>query len=65
MEGSYLVVIGGRIISVAVFCISGIPPPATTSDIRFAMGDPCFVRDSFDAEKHLWTILEMSAQQIH
>ena len=51
--GSYLVVIGGRLISVAVSCMSGIPPPDSTSDIQFAMGDPCFVRDAYDAEKHL------------
>ena len=62
-RGSYLVVAHGGIINAAIFCILGIPPPATTSGVRFAMGDACFIRAAYDAEKHLCTILEMTAQQ--
>ena len=61
--GSYLVVAHGAIINAALCCILGISPPAPLTAVRFAMGDACFVRTSYAAEKNLWTILEMSAQR--
>ena len=61
--GSYLVVAHGGIINAAICCMLGVPPSTTTSGIRFAMGDACFIRAAYDAEKHLWMILEMTAQQ--
>ncbi len=61
--GSYLVVAHGGIINAAISCMLGVPPSTTESGVRFAMGDACFIRAVYDAENHLWTILEMSAQR--
>ena len=60
--GSYLVVAHGGVLSAAMYCILGISPPLTGTGVRFVFGDSCFVRISYDPDRHLWTIREMSAQ---
>ena len=60
--GSYLVVAHGGILGAAMYCILGVPPPRSDTGVRFAFGDACFVRTSYDPTHHLWTIREMSAQ---
>lgn len=61
-EQSTLVVAHGGIINAALYCILGIPPPPSTSGVRFAIGDACFVRTTYDPDRHLWTIREMAAR---
>ena len=60
--GSYLVVAHGGVLGAAMYCMLGISPPPTGTGVRFAFGDACFVRTSYDPDRHLWTIREMSAQ---
>ena len=60
-DRSVLVVAHGGIINAAMYCILGIPPPPGTSGVRFAIGDACFVRTSYDPDRHLWTVMEMAA----
>ena len=59
---STLVVAHGGILSAAMYCILGVSPGLRGSGLRFAFGDACFVRTSYDPDQHLWTIWEMSAQ---
>lgn len=61
-DHSVLVVAHGGIINAAMYCILGIPPPPSTSGVRFAIGDACFVRTSYDPDRHLWAIMEMAAR---
>ncbi len=56
---SSLVVAHGGILNAAMHCILGVPPPPSTSGVRFAFGDAGFVRTSYNPENHLWTIREM------
>ena len=57
---STLVVAHGGILNAAMYCILGVSPPPC--GVRFAFGDACFVRTSYDPNRNLWTITEMSAQ---
>ena len=55
-----LVVAHGGILNAAMYCIVGASPhPAV---VRFAFGDACFVRTSYDPKSDQWAIREMSAQ---
>ena len=62
--GSYLVVAHGGVLSAAMYCILGVSPPPTGSGVRFAFGDACFVRTSYNPDRHLWTIREMSSGKL-
>ena len=55
---STLVVAHGGIINAALHSMLGLPPGA---GVRFAFGDACYVRASYNPSRHLWTIREMSA----
>ena len=57
---STLVVAHGGILNAAMYCILGVSPPP--GGVRFAFGDACFVRTSYNPDRNLWTIIEMSAQ---
>ncbi len=57
---STLVVAHGGILNAAMCCIVGVSPHPGV--VRFAFGDACFVRTSYDPSRHLWAIREMSAQ---
>ena len=57
---STLVVAHGGILNAAMYCILGVSPPP--GGVRFAFGDACFVRTSYNPDSNLWTIREMSAQ---
>ncbi len=59
---SILVVAHGGIISAAMHCILGIPPAPRGSGVRFAFGDACYVRASYNPARHLWTIHEKTAR---
>lgn len=58
---STLVVAHGGTINAALYCMLGVPPPASTSSVRFLIGDACYVRTSYDPDRHVWTIREMSS----
>lgn len=57
---STLVVAHGGILNAAMYCLLGVSPQPVV--VRFAFGDACFVRTSYDPESDQWTIREMSAQ---
>ncbi|MDE2716757.1 MAG: histidine phosphatase family protein [Chloroflexota bacterium] len=57
---STLVVAHGGILNAAMYCLLGVSPHPGV--VRFAFGDVCFVRTSYDPESDQWTIREMSAQ---
>ncbi|MYD51659.1 MAG: histidine phosphatase family protein [Dehalococcoidia bacterium] len=57
---STLVVAHGGILNAAMYCLLGVSPHPGV--VRFAFGDACFVRTSYDPESDQWTIREMSAQ---
>ena len=57
---STLVVAHGGILNAAMNCILGVSPHSSV--VRFAFGDACFVRTSYDPDRDLWIIREMSAQ---
>ena len=57
---STLVVAHGGILNAAMYCLLGVSPHSGV--VRFAFGDACFVRTSYDPESDLWIIREMSAQ---
>ena len=57
---SSLVVAHGGILNAALYCILGVSPHSSV--VRFAFGDACFVRTSYDPDRNHWTIIEMSAQ---
>ena len=55
----------GGILSAAMYCILGVPPPARgtrSSGVLFTFGDACFVRTSYNPDRQLWAISEMTAQ---
>lgn len=58
---STLVVAHAGILSAAMHCILVLPPAPRGTGVRFAFGDACYVRTSYNASRHLWTIREMSA----
>ncbi len=55
-----LVVAHGGILNAAMYCLLGVSPHPGV--VRFAFGDACFVRTSYDPQSDQWTIREMSAQ---
>lgn len=57
---STLVVAHGGILNAAMCCIVGVSPHPGV--VRFAFGDACFVRTSYDPKSDQWAIREMSAQ---
>lgn len=57
---STLVVAHGGILNAAMHCLLGVSPHPGV--VRFAFGDACFVRTSYDPKNDQWTIREMSAQ---
>ena len=57
---STLVVAHGGILNAAMYCLLGVSPHPGV--VRFAFGDACFARTSYDPESDQWTIREMSAQ---
>ena len=59
-RSSTLVVAHGGILNAAMYCLLGVSPHPGV--VRFAFGDACFVRTSYDPEIDQWTIREMSAQ---
>ena len=59
---STLVVAHGGILNAALYCLLGVSLGQRDSGVRFAFGDACFVRTSYDPESDLWIIREMSAQ---
>lgn len=61
-EPSTLVAAHGGILNAAMNCILGVSPQLGGTGVRFAFGDACFIRTSYDPDRHLWTISEMSSQ---
>ncbi len=59
---SILVAAHGGILNAAMYCILRVPPGQGGGGVRFAFGDACFVRTSYDPESDLWIIREMSPQ---
>ena len=59
---SSLVVAHGGILSAAMYCIMGVPPPSTGTGVRFSLGDACFVRTSYSPSRNLWTLYEMASR---
>ncbi len=57
---STLVVAHGGVLNAAMYCLLGVSPHPGI--VRFAFGDACFIRTSYDPKNDLWIIREMSAQ---
>lgn len=58
---STLVVAHGGILNAAMYCMLGISTPSSNSGVRFAFGDAGFVRTSYNPNRHVWTVHEMSS----
>ena len=63
---SSLVVAHGGALNAAMYCILGIPPPPRgpqSSGVTFTFGDACYIRTSYNPNRHVWEVREMRAQE--
>ena len=65
-QPSSLVVAHGGALNAAMYCILGIPPPPRgpqSSGVTFDFGDACYVRTSYNPNRHVWMVREMGVQE--
>ena len=65
-ERSSLVVAHGGALNAAMYCILGIPLMGRgplSSGVTFTFGDACYIRTSYNPNRHVWAVREMRAQE--